>query len=69
MVPVNDPRFEFSASPGLEELIAQQGKGPVADIGTLARWLAGRMSEWKISSRPYASGAANGTASQNDRSA
>jgi hypothetical protein len=35
MVPVNDPRFEFSASPGLEELIAQQGKGPVADIGTL----------------------------------
>jgi len=28
---VNDPRFNFYASPALDELIAQQGKGPVMD--------------------------------------
>ncbi|MGD1070739.1 MAG: hypothetical protein ABSB15_11415 [Bryobacteraceae bacterium] len=28
----NDPRFNFEANPTLEELIAQQGKGPVNDL-------------------------------------
>jgi hypothetical protein len=32
----NDPRFSFEANPTLEELIAQQGKGPVADINVLS---------------------------------
>jgi hypothetical protein len=34
-IPPNDPRFSFEANPTLEELIAQQGKGPVADIKVL----------------------------------
>jgi hypothetical protein len=28
----NDPRFNFEANPTLEELFAQQGKGPVDDL-------------------------------------
>jgi hypothetical protein len=28
---VNDPRYNFYASPTVEELIAQQGKGPISD--------------------------------------
>jgi hypothetical protein len=35
-IPPNDPRFSFEANPTLEELIAQQGKGPVADIRMLS---------------------------------
>lgn len=31
----NDPRFKFEANPTLDELIAQQGKGPVSDIRVL----------------------------------
>jgi hypothetical protein len=31
----NDPRFNFAANPTLEELIAQQGKGPVTDVRIL----------------------------------
>jgi hypothetical protein len=31
-----DPRFSFQANPTLEELIARQGKGPVADIKVLS---------------------------------
>ena len=34
----NDPRYNFDANPTLDELIAQQGKGPVTDArGFLAR--------------------------------
>ena len=31
----NDLRYKFEANPTLDELIAQQGKGPVADVGRL----------------------------------
>ncbi|MGO9097834.1 MAG: hypothetical protein ACLQGV_21735 [Bryobacteraceae bacterium] len=31
----NDPRFNFDANPTLDELIAQQGKGPVTDVSVL----------------------------------
>jgi len=31
----NDPRFSFDAHPTIEELVAQQGKKPVADISML----------------------------------
>jgi hypothetical protein len=31
----NDPRFNFEANPTLDELIAQQGKGPVVDTQIL----------------------------------
>lgn len=27
----NDPRYNFCASPTVDELIAQQGKGPIGD--------------------------------------
>lgn len=27
----NDPRYNFYARPNVEELIAQQGKGPISD--------------------------------------
>lgn len=27
----NDPRYNFDANPSVEELIAQQGKGPISD--------------------------------------
>jgi hypothetical protein len=37
----NDPRQNFEANPTLDELIAQQGKGPVADVMASAwRFLA-----------------------------
>jgi hypothetical protein len=32
--PANDPRYNFEANPTIEELIAQQGKGPI-DISVL----------------------------------
>jgi len=32
--PANDPRHNFEANPTIEELIAQQGKGPI-DISVL----------------------------------
>jgi hypothetical protein len=28
---VNDPRYNFYASPTVDELIAQRGKGPISD--------------------------------------
>lgn len=31
----NDPRHKFEASPTLDELIAQQGKGPITDVHVL----------------------------------
>jgi hypothetical protein len=31
----NDPRFHFDADPSLDEIIAQQGKGPITDPATL----------------------------------
>jgi hypothetical protein len=31
----NDPRCNFDANPSLEELIAQQGKGPITDVAVL----------------------------------
>jgi hypothetical protein len=31
----NDPRLDFDANPTLDELIAQQGKGPVIDVEVL----------------------------------
>jgi len=31
----NDPRLNFDANPTLDELIAQQGKGPVIDVEVL----------------------------------
>ena len=31
----NDPRHNFEANPTLDELIAQQGKGPIVDVGLL----------------------------------
>jgi hypothetical protein len=31
----NDPRYDFDADPTLDELIAQQGKGPVTDVRVL----------------------------------
>jgi hypothetical protein len=36
-VPVssNDPHHDFEANPTLDELIAQQGKGPILDTGLL----------------------------------
>ena len=30
-----DPRYNFDAHPSLEELIAQQGKGPIQDVSVL----------------------------------
>ena len=27
----NDPRYNFDANPSVDELIAQQGKGPISD--------------------------------------
>ena len=30
-----DPRYNFDAHPSLEELIAQQGKGPIQDVNIL----------------------------------
>jgi len=32
---LNDPRYDFDASPSLGELIAQQGKGPIKDVRKL----------------------------------
>ena len=31
----NDPRYNFDANPSLEELISQQGKGPIMDVSVL----------------------------------
>jgi hypothetical protein len=31
----NDPRFDFNATSSLEDLISQQGKGPMTDTGML----------------------------------
>jgi hypothetical protein len=31
----NDPRFDFEATPTLEDLIRQQGKKPIQNPGTL----------------------------------
>jgi hypothetical protein len=31
----NDPRHNFEAHPTLDELIAQQGKGPISDVRVL----------------------------------
>ena len=31
----NDPRYNFDADPSLDEIIAQQGKGPITDISVL----------------------------------
>ncbi len=31
----NDPRYNFEANPSLDELIAQQGKGPITDLSVL----------------------------------
>ena len=31
----NDPRYNFDADPSLDEIIAQQGKGPITDIAEL----------------------------------
>lgn len=31
----NDPRFDFNAHPTVDELIAQQAKGPISDPETL----------------------------------
>jgi hypothetical protein len=35
LVTTNDPRYNFEANPTLDELIAQQGKGPIADVSLL----------------------------------
>jgi hypothetical protein len=35
LVTSNDPRYNFEANPTLDELIAQQGKGPIAEVGLL----------------------------------
>ena len=32
---LNDPRFNFAATPTLDEIIPQQGKVPIADIQAL----------------------------------
>jgi len=31
----NDPRYNFDADPSLDEIIAQQGKGPITDLSML----------------------------------
>ncbi len=31
----NDPRHNFEADPSLDEIIAQQGKGPITDLAEL----------------------------------
>ena len=31
----NDPRYNFDANPSVDELIAQQGKGPITDLSVL----------------------------------
>jgi hypothetical protein len=31
----HDPRYTFKASPTLDEIIAQQGKGPITDVRVL----------------------------------
>jgi hypothetical protein len=31
----NDPRYNFDADPSLDEIIAQQRKGPVTDLSVL----------------------------------
>ena len=31
----NDPRYNFGAGPSLDEIIAQQGKGPITDLSVL----------------------------------
>jgi hypothetical protein len=33
--PSSDPRYNFDAHPSLEDLIVQQGKGPVMDVRIL----------------------------------
>jgi len=32
---VNDPRHNFGAHPALDELVVQQGKGPITDVRVL----------------------------------
>jgi hypothetical protein len=31
----NDPRYNFDADPSLDEIVAQQGKGPITDLSVL----------------------------------
>ena len=31
----NDPRYSFDADPSVDEIIAQQGKGPIIDVAQL----------------------------------
>jgi len=31
----NDPRYNFDADPSLDEIITQQGKGPITDLSEL----------------------------------
>jgi len=31
----NDPRYNFDADPSLDEIVAQQGKGPISDLSVL----------------------------------
>jgi hypothetical protein len=31
----NDPRYSFDADPSLDEIISQQGKGPITDLSML----------------------------------
>ena len=35
MESANDPRYNFDADPSLDEIIAQQGKGPITDLSDL----------------------------------
>jgi len=35
MESTNDPRYNFDADPSLDEIIAQQGQGPITDLSDL----------------------------------
>jgi hypothetical protein len=35
MKTINDPLYNFDADPSLDEIIAQQGKGPIHDVSVL----------------------------------
>jgi hypothetical protein len=53
-----DPRYNFDANPTLDELIAQQGKVPVADVHVLQGGFWPEDDPLRIFSRPSMSGAA-----------
>ena len=54
----NDPRYNFAANPTLDELIAQQGKGPITDVKPYTGISGPRTNPTRTSWRPSMNGAA-----------